>query len=71
MVTLFKLLIATLILTSCAISFMSFDMASLSIKMNGDFISYFRENQLVIGVIGGILLLGFIAQKKMSPERSA
>ncbi|MDG2170003.1 MAG: hypothetical protein P8L44_19005 [Opitutales bacterium] len=71
MATLFKILIATLILTSCAISMMSFDMASLSVQMNGDFLSFFRENDLAIGIIGGILLLGFIAQKKMTPEHTA
>ena len=71
MITLFKILIATLILTSCAISMMTFDMASLSIKVNGDFLNFFRENDLAIGIIGGILLIGFIAEKKMSSERTS
>ena len=71
MITLFKILIATLILTSCAISMMSFDMASLSVQMNGNLLNFVRENDLAIGIIGGILLIGFIAQKKMTPERSA
>ena len=71
MITLFKILIATLILTSCAISMMSFDMASLSVQMNGDFLNFFRENDLAIGIIGGILLIGFIAQKRMATEDAA
>ncbi|QXD24788.1 hypothetical protein F7C95_02475 [Opitutia bacterium ISCC 51] len=71
MITLFKILIATLILTSCAISIMSFDMASLSVQMNGDFLNFFRENDLAIGIIGGILLIGFIAQKRMATEDAA
>ena len=71
MITLFKILIATLILTSCAISMMSFDMASLSVQMNGEFLNFFRENDLAIGIIGGILLIGFIAQKRMATEDAA
>jgi hypothetical protein len=71
MITLFKILIATLILTSCAISMMSFDMASLSVQLNGDFLNFFRENDLAIGIIGGILLIGFIAQKRMATEDAA
>ena len=50
---------------------MSFDMASLSVQMNGNLLNFVRENDLAIGIIGGILLIGFIAQKKMTPERSA
>ena len=71
MVTLFKILIAAIILSSCAISMMSFDMASLSIELNGNLLNFFRENDLAIGIIGGILLIGFIAQKKMTPERTS
>lgn len=71
MTTVFKVLIATIILSSCAISMMSFDLASLSIEMNGDFLNFFRENDLAIGIISGILLIGFIASKKMNPEHTS
>ena len=71
MVTLFKILIAAIILTSCAISLMSFDMASLSVQLNGDFLNFFRQNDLAIGIVGGILLIGFIATKRMNSESTS
>ena len=71
MVTLFKILIAVIILLSGAISVMSYDMASLSMELNGSLINFFRENDLAIGIIGGILLIGFIVQKMMSFERTS
>ena len=68
MATLFKILIATIIITSCAISFMSFDLASLSISLDGNLVKFVHENDLAVGIVGGILLLGIIATRKMPNE---
>lgn len=71
MTTLFKLLLLTIIVSSCLVSIFTFDLATLSVEVNGGLLSAVLENRMISGIIVGILLLGLVGQKMISHERTS
>ena len=57
--TLIKMLFALLILAFFAISFMTFDVASLNLDLPSP--TWLRDNPVAVGVVGGFILMALIA----------
>ena len=70
MVTLLKLLLLAIVVSSVLISVFSFDLATVSMEVNTDFLNSILENRIVSGITG-ILLLGLVGQKMLSYERTS
>lgn len=65
--TLLKALLSLLVLTFFAISFMTFDLAALNLDLPAG--TMLRENPVAIGIVGGILLIALIADRRVGGRR--
>lgn len=59
--TLLKTLLTLLVLAFFAISFMTFDLASLNLDLPAG--RMLRDNPFAIAIVGGILLVAFVADR--------
>jgi hypothetical protein len=61
---LLRTLLAIVVISIFAMSFMTFDLASLSLDFRGS--DLIRDNKLAVGIIGGILLIGLLSDRIFS-----
>lgn len=61
---LLRTLLAIVVISIFAMSFMTFDLASLILDFRGS--DLIRDNKLAVGIIGGILLIGLLSDRIFS-----
>ena len=64
--TLIKTLLTFLVLVFFAISFMTFDLASLNLDQQAG--QMLRQNPVAVGIVGGILLIGLVADRMVGAK---
>ncbi|MDA0349426.1 MAG: hypothetical protein O3C43_20145 [Verrucomicrobia bacterium] len=64
--TLLKTLLKILVLAVFAISFMSFDLASLNVGQKA--VNMLRENPIGVGIFGGIILMVLVSDHMVGPK---
>lgn len=66
---LLKILLTLLVLAFFAISFMTFDLASLNLDMPAG--RLLRDNPFAIAIVAGILLIAFVADHLLNNKRAS